>query len=75
MDSEILKVAATQGLWATVAVALIFYILRSQEKRDLKQDERENNYQEIIKQLTDSLSVVKELKEDVEEIKNFIFLK
>ena len=62
METEVLKVAATQGLWATLSVVLIFYILRSQEKRDLKQDARENKYQEIIHKLTEQLYVVNDLK-------------
>ncbi|QUI24502.1 hypothetical protein HZI73_20320 [Vallitalea pronyensis] len=72
MESEIIKIAATQGIWATIAISLIFYILKSQEKRDMKQAEREKKYQEIVTKLTEQLYIVKELKEDVEEIKNYI---
>ncbi len=72
MGSEVLKIATTQGVWATVAVALIFYILKSQEKRDQKQDEREKKYQEIVENLTEQLYIVKELKENIEEIKDLI---
>lgn len=72
MENEIFKIAATQGIWATIAIALIFYILKSQEKRDFKQDEREKKYQEIVAKLTEQLYIVKELREDVEEIKKVI---
>lgn len=72
MDGELIKIAATQGIWATVAVSLIFYILKSQEKRDIKQDERERNYQDIIKKLTNQLYIIKELQEDIEEIKESV---
>ena len=44
-----------------------------QEKRDLKQEEREKNYQEIISKLTDKLNIVEDVKKDVEEIKNYVF--
>jgi len=33
-----------------------------QEKRDLKQEEREKNYQEIISKLTDKLNIVEDVK-------------
>ena len=41
MESQILDAALSQGIWAVLFVALLFYILRSQEKRDEKQEERE----------------------------------
>lgn len=46
-----------------------------QEKKDLKQEEREKNYQEIISKLTDKLNIVEDVKKDVEEIKNHVFEK
>lgn len=67
MESEIFKVAATQGIWACLAVFLIFYIIKAQEKRDIKQDEREKKYQEIVSELTEELYIVKDLKENIEE--------
>jgi hypothetical protein len=51
---------------------LIFYILKAQEKRDLKQDEREKNYQNIISSLTEKFYIIEEIKTDVEEIKENI---
>ena len=55
MDSELIKAASSQGIWAALSVALIFYILKAQEKRDIKQEEREQNYQNIITNLTENL--------------------
>lgn len=75
MDSELIKLAASQGIWAVLSVALIFYILKTQEKRDLKQEEREQNYQNIIKTLTDKIDVVDNIKINVEEIKENILNK
>lgn len=46
-----------------------------QEKRDLKQEEREKNYHKIISKLTDKLNIVEDVKKDVEEIKNYVFEK
>lgn len=75
MENEIFKIASSQGVWAALSVALIFYILKAQEKRDIKQEEREKNYQDIISKLTDKFNIVEDVKKDVEDIKDFVFKK
>ncbi|MDU5080669.1 BhlA/UviB family holin-like peptide [uncultured Tissierella sp.] len=72
MELEVLKIAATQGIWAMLSISLIFYILRNQEKRDTAQESREIKYQEIIFVLTDKLNVIDDIKDDIVEIKNKI---
>ncbi len=72
MENEVLKLASTQGIWAALSIALIFYILKAQEKRDIKQEERELKYQEIISNLTDKLNVIEDVKKDVEEVKSYV---
>ncbi|MBU5675890.1 hypothetical protein KQI88_05640 [Alkaliphilus sp. MSJ-5] len=72
MENEVLKLASTQGIWAALSVALIFYILKGQEKRDAKQVERESKYQEIISTLTDKLNIIEDVKKDIEEVKSYI---
>ncbi len=42
---------APEGIWAVLSLMLIFYIIKAQEKRDLRQDEREQKYQGIISDL------------------------
>lgn len=73
MENELVKLASTQGIWAALSVALIFYILKAQEKRDEKQDQRERNYQDIISKLTEKFSIIENVKKDVEEIKEYIY--
>ncbi len=51
MEKEILRLASSQGIGAILAIGLIFYILKAQEKRDVMQEEREKNYQNIISNL------------------------
>jgi len=41
---------------------LIFYIIKGQEKRNKRQDERDKNYQKIIIELSDALGDLKEIK-------------
>ncbi len=75
MENEIIKLASSQGIWAALSVALIFYVIKTQEKRDFRQEEREQNYQKIIANLTDNLNIVEDVKRDVAEIKQFVFKK
>lgn len=72
MDNEIIKIASTQGIWATLAVALIFYIIRNQEKRDIRQEERETKYQHIIEILSDKLNILDDIRADMEVIKEHL---
>lgn len=73
MENEIIKLASSQGIWAALSVALIFYVIKTQDKRDLRQEEREQSYQKIISNLTDNLNIVEDVKKDVAEIKQHIF--
>lgn len=62
MDSEVIKLVASQGAWALLFVWLLFYVLKENSKR-------ENNYQTTINKLADKLSIVEDMKEDIKEIK------
>jgi hypothetical protein len=72
METNLLKLAASQGIWATLAVILIFYILKNQEKRDLKQEVREKSYQKIILKLTKEFQVIQDIEQNINEIKETI---
>ena len=56
-----LKMASSQSIWAVLSVTLIFYVLRAQEKRDIRQEEREKNYQQILSDLTNEFKIVKDI--------------
>lgn len=73
MENEIIKLASSQGIWAALSVALIFYVIKTQDKRDLRQEEREQSYQKIISSLTDKLNIVEDVKKDISEIKQYVF--
>ncbi|MGV8146036.1 MAG: BhlA/UviB family holin-like peptide [Alkaliphilus sp.] len=75
MELEVLQVAATHGIWTLLSVSLIFYILKNQEKRDVKQEQREVKYQEIISALTERLNIIDDIKDDVLEVKMNLFSK
>jgi len=65
MENEFIKLFATQGAWAILFVWLLF-----DSRKDSKQ--REERYINTIDKLTDKISIVEDIKEDVEEIKNKI---
>ncbi len=75
MESEIIKLASSQGIWAALSIILIFYILKTQEKRDLKQEEREKKFQEIISNLSDKFAIIEDVKNEVIEMKDYLFKK
>ena len=75
MESEIIKLASSQGIWAALSIILIFYILKTQEKRDLKQEEREKKFQEIISNLSDKFALIEDVKNDVIEMKDYLYKK
>ncbi|WP_195245650.1 BhlA/UviB family holin-like peptide [Clostridium celatum] len=67
MSETVVNAALEQGIWVLLSFLLISYILKAQEKRDIKQDEREKNYQNIITQLTtkfeDIYSEIRDIKD------------
>ncbi|WP_238859891.1 BhlA/UviB family holin-like peptide [Clostridium sp. YIM B02569] len=69
MYDDLIKVSMTQGIWTLLSCVLIVYILKAQETRDLKQEEREKNYREIIKELTDKLNLLDSMNSALNEIK------
>ena len=67
MSDEIIQIVSSQGVWALLSFLLIYYIVKAQEKRDEKQDEREKNYQVLISELTEKFELI---HSDVSQIKN-----
>lgn len=79
MGNEFINIVSTNVTWAGLSVALIFYILRQQEKRDEKSEKRETKYQEIITNITENVAtkedinnMKKDIKEEIKEVKDEI---
>lgn len=64
---ELISYFAPEGVWAVLSLCLIFYIIKGQEKRDARQDERDQKYQNIIADLSKSLQDVSEIKKILDE--------
>jgi hypothetical protein len=70
MSEEIIKLAANQGLWAVLAVVLLFYVLKQNEKREMGYQNIIKENQSIIGKLSDTVNIDLHLvKKDIEEIK------
>lgn len=79
MENELFKGAISYGIFALLFCYLLFYVLKTQEKRDEKSQLREEKYQgiicqnqKILEELTQKLNVVEEVKGDIKEIKSCV---
>ena len=75
METTVMNVAVSQGIWAVLAVFLLIYIVKSNEQRDTKQEEREKNYQTVIESLTEKFQILNQVQSDQKEIKDNLFNK
>ena len=75
METTVMNVAVSQGIWAVLAVFLLIYIVKSNEQRDTKQEEREKNYQTVIESLTEKFQILNQDQSDLKEIKDNLFNK
>lgn len=64
---KLFEIIASQGIWTLLSFILIYYILKEQEKRDLRQNARELKYQELIAELTSKFDL---LHSDIQDLKN-----
>ena len=65
MWEQIFNLAISNGLFAVLFLGLLIYQLKDSKSREQK-------YQATIEKLGDSLEIVKQVKEDVEDIKMVI---
>ena len=75
METTVMNVAVSQGIWAVLAVFLLIYIVKSNEQRDTKQEEREKNYQTVIESLTEKFQILNQVQSDLKQIKDNLFNK
>lgn len=68
MWEQIVNLAISNGLFAVLFLGLLIYQLRDSRSREQK-------YQNTIEKLGNSLEIVKQVKEDVEDIKDKIYSK
>lgn len=66
--SQLVEQFTPEGVWAILSLLLIIYIFKAQEKRDIRQDEREEKYQEVILNLSDRLKDLNEIKKILQHV-------
>ena len=63
MWQQIVDLAINNGLWAVLFLFLLVFVLKDANKREKK-------YQDIIEKLGSNIEIIKEVQEDVKEIKD-----
>lgn len=72
MEQNLIALAAEEGIWVLLSIALLLYILKKQEKRDEVQALREENYQKLLTELSEKFEVIQTIHDDITEIKEEI---
>ena len=72
MESSVLDAALSQGIWAVLAVFLLIYIVKSNERFSARQEEREKQYQELLSALTEKFNVLRVIEKDIADVKEYI---
>lgn len=72
MESSVLDDALSQGIWAVLAVFLLIYIVKSNERFSARQEEREKQYQELLSALTEKFNVLSVIEKDIADVKEYI---
>ena len=72
MESSFLDAALSQGIWAVLAVFLLIYIVKSNERFSARQEEREKQYQELLLALTEKFNVLSVIEKDIADVKEYI---
>ena len=63
--------ALSQGIWAVLAVFLLIYIVKSNERFSARQEEREKQYQELLSALTEKFNVLSVIEKDIADVKEY----
>lgn len=58
LELAFIEKALSQGLWAATAIFLFLYFLKSTEKRDLRQEEREVQDCKVINELSQNFNTI-----------------
>lgn len=68
MEEIITQLIQSQGIWAVLFVFLLLYTIKKNDKLDELQDAREKEYQELLLELTDKLTIVNEINNKLDNL-------
>lgn len=72
MTEEVLTMAMESGIWVTLFVALLLYVLSDSRNRETKYQEVIKSNQLIINELSRKLNVVNDIQKNVCDIRDEI---
>lgn len=68
MEEILLQVTQSQGIWTVLFVFLLLYTIRKNDNLDLKQEEREQNYQKLLSDLTEKYSLLSNMDKQISNL-------
>lgn len=68
MDQVLMDMMENQGIWAVLFVFMLLYTIKKNDKINEKQDERENNYQKLLSDLTAHFTVLQDVNQKLDGI-------
>ena len=69
MESELFRLASTNGIWAALYVFLFIYVLYDSRNREKKYQITIQENQAIIKELSQKLGIIEDIQKDVIDIR------
>jgi hypothetical protein len=70
VESEVMKYAITQGIFAVLFIWLLFDTRKDSKDREIKYQSTIDKNQQVISELASKFNVVEDIKDDVELIKS-----
>ena len=69
MEELVTQLIQSQGIWAVLFVfLLLLYTIKKNDKLDEMQDAREKEYQKLLLELTDKLSIVNSVNDKLDKL-------
>ena len=68
MEGVVTQLIQSQGIWAVLFVFLLLYTIKKNDKLDEMQEVREKEYQKLLLELTDKLSVVNSVNDKLDKL-------
>ncbi len=68
MEEILVQLVQSQGIWAVLFVFLLLYTIRKNDKLDELQESRERQYQELLMDLTEKLSVINAINGKIDNL-------
>jgi len=72
MEEILLQVTQSQGIWTVLFVFLLLYTIRKNDNLDVKQEERELNYQKLLSDLTEKYSLLLSMDKQIANLYKII---